>query len=78
MIETKIRKEQEIREIFSYLSRSRGQTSQFIMAFLNRNYFVSATTVYRILSKKSEESPIQPEEASIIFKAVMNNEYHDL
>lgn len=77
MITTKTRKEQEIREIFSYLSRKRGQTSQFIMSFLNRNYFVSATTVYRILQKDSER-PIEQEEASIIYKAVMNNEYHDL
>ena len=73
----RVRKEQEIREVFKYLSRDRGHHSQFIMRFLARNYFISTTTVYRILQKPFED-PIKADEASITFKAVFDNEYYDL
>ena len=68
-------RQREIRDVVLHLSKHRGHTTKFIQDFVSRHYFVQ--DYYSIL-KKADEEPVKEDEASVVYKTVMNNEYFDL
>ncbi|MGD1960522.1 MAG: hypothetical protein ACFB2Y_16805 [Fulvivirga sp.] len=70
-----LNKVREIRDVVNYLSRQRGHRPAWIRAFIERNYFISDH--YRVV-RKCDDLKVETDFASIVYKAVFNNEYQDL
>lgn len=68
-------RDREIREVINHLSSKNGHNRTYIRNFIRRNYFIE--DYYDALNRVDKE-PVDAENASIIYKKVMNNEYFDL
>lgn len=74
--ESKVKRDREIRDVFRYLSTTRGHHTRFILEFITRHYFISSAYFYRIISN-CDDQPVDKDNCSIIYTLVMKNEYQD-
>lgn len=71
------KRNQEIREIWRHLRKIKRKESSYCFEFLAQNYFVGKDRVYAIILEPDCAGIVTMDEASIVYKAVMNNQFEE-
>lgn len=71
------RRYHEIYHVVAEFRYRRGHTMEWTVGWIQRNYFVAESTIYKIISGVYGDlkSPVDPEQASSTFFAAMSPDY---